>query len=279
MSTYFSIGEISKMFNISTQTLRLYDKLDLLKPAYINSESGYRYYSVDQFIKLDSIKMCKTMGLSLEEIKKLINRDNSIESMLDIIIKQKEVIGEKIRILENMKLHLSNFEGRIKEFVNAEIDNIVLVYNKERYYIKYDYVSETQEELEMNLRKVILDAEKKFGGILSNDIGFRISYDDFVKHDKVVVKEQSIHLFNNIKYKDENMMIMPEGTYLTMYITNNSFDNRTYYNKMIKFAKDNNIQVAGDFIETDIIARVDKEGMGNNLSKIELMCVKDKMNY
>ncbi|WP_294373286.1 helix-turn-helix domain-containing protein [uncultured Clostridium sp.] len=279
MSTYFSIGEISKMFNISTQTLRLYDKLDLLKPAYINSESGYRYYSVDQFIKLDSIKMCKTMGLSLEEIKKLINRDSSIESMLDIIIKQKEVIGEKIRILENMKLHLSNFEGRIKESVNAGIDNIVLVYNKERYYIKYDYVSETQEELEMNLRKVILDAEKKFGGILSNDIGFRISYDDFVKHDKVVVKEQSIHLFNNIEYKDENMMTMPEGTYLTMYITNNSFDNRTYYNKMIKFAKDNNIQVAGDFIETDIIARVDKEGMGNNLSKIELMCVKDKINY
>ena len=43
MATYFSIGEIAKMFDISTQTLRLYDRIDLLKPTFINKESGYRY--------------------------------------------------------------------------------------------------------------------------------------------------------------------------------------------------------------------------------------------
>ena len=33
MSTIFTIGEIAKLFNISTQALRLYDRIDLLKPA------------------------------------------------------------------------------------------------------------------------------------------------------------------------------------------------------------------------------------------------------
>ena len=84
MSTYFSIGEIAKMFNISTQTLRLYDRMDLIKPAHINENNGYRYYSIEQFIKLDCIKLCKSMGLSLEEIKGFIGNESSIKSILDI---------------------------------------------------------------------------------------------------------------------------------------------------------------------------------------------------
>lgn len=245
--------------------------MDLLKPAYINSESGYRYYSIDQFIKLDSIKMCKTMGLSLEEIRELINRDSSIESMLDITIKQKKAIERKIKELEHMKCNLNIFETRVKDAINTGFDDIVIIHNKERAYIKYDYVSETQEELEISLRKVIIDAEEKYG-VLGSDIGFRISYEDFVVHNKVVVKEQSIHLFDNIDLKNENIVWLPEGNYLTMYIGDSSFDNRKYYEKIIKFAKDNNIEVTGDFIETEIIARVDKYGRGNNLAKIELMC-------
>ena len=57
-----------------------------------------------------------------------------------------------------------------------------------------------------------------------------------------------------------------------MYIDDSSFDNRKYYNQIIEYAKENNIEVIGDFIETEIIARVNKEGKGNNLAKIELLC-------
>lgn len=270
MSTYFTIGEIAKMFNISTQTLRLYDRIDLLKPAYINNETGYRYYSVEQFIKIDCIKLCKTMGMSLEEIKELINKDSSIESILDITRKQKYAIEEKIKELEYMKSNLNNFEGRIMKSIDIGFNKTVLVENKKRAYIKYDYVSTTQEELEMNLRKVIIDAEEKYG-ILSSDIGFRISYEDVLNHDKVIFKELSIHLFDEVDFDDENIFFMPEGTYLTMYLDNSSFDNRKYYHEMIKYIQDNNMEVLGDFIETEIIARVTKDGVGNNLSKIELL--------
>ena len=58
-----------------------------------------------------------------------------------------------------------------------------------------------------------------------------------------------------------------------MYINDSSFDNRKYYTEMIRFANDNNIDVTGDFIETEIIARVNKDGQGNNLAKIELLCM------
>lgn len=272
MSTYFSIGEIAKMFNISTQTLRLYDRIDLLKPAHINEENGYRYYSVDQFVKLDSIKMCKTMGLSLDEIKDLIGNDSSIESMLEITRQQKLTLESKIIELENMKSHLNNFESRISESLKTGFNKVVLVENNERYLIKYNYISKTPEELEMNLRKVIIDAEEKFG-ILNSDIGFTVSYKDIIKENRVIFKDLTIHLYDDKEnLSRDKIYVLPKGTYMTMYVDDSSFDNRRYYSQMMKFAEEHDIQVIGDFIETEIIARVNKEGRGNNLARIELLC-------
>ena len=41
METYFSVGEISKLTNVPIQTLIYYDKMGLLKPAYINEQNNY----------------------------------------------------------------------------------------------------------------------------------------------------------------------------------------------------------------------------------------------
>ena len=43
MKKYFTIGEISKMKGVGIKSLRYYDKVGVLKPAYINQETGYRY--------------------------------------------------------------------------------------------------------------------------------------------------------------------------------------------------------------------------------------------
>ena len=171
-----------------------------------------------------------------------------------------------------MKSHFNRFENRRNESLKIGFNNIVLANNEERYVIKYKYTSKTNEELEVNLRKVIIDAEEKYG-ILNSDIGFTISYKDIINNNKVIFKDLAIHLYDDKKHIDsDNISVLPKGIYLTMYIDDSSFDNRKYYNQIIEYAKENNIEVIGDFIETEIIARVNKEGKGNNLAKIELLC-------
>jgi CubicO group peptidase (beta-lactamase class C family) len=64
----FKIGEVAAMFEISTKTLRIYDRLGLLKPSCINGERGYRYYSPDQIRRLEVILNLKKVGFSLKEI-------------------------------------------------------------------------------------------------------------------------------------------------------------------------------------------------------------------
>ena len=66
-------------------------------------KAGYRYYSAKHFVIIDLIKQCKSMGLSLEEIKGLIENYTSFDSILNIISNQKEMIDNKIKELNSKK--------------------------------------------------------------------------------------------------------------------------------------------------------------------------------
>ena len=50
------IGDFSKKTDTSIETLRYYDQIDLLKPAYIDIFTNYRYYDEKQ---IDDLKIIK----------------------------------------------------------------------------------------------------------------------------------------------------------------------------------------------------------------------------
>ena len=93
-----SIGKMAEINGVSIPTLRLYDKNGLLKPAYIDPDSGYRYYSVRQFEVLNTIRYFRVLDLSLLEIREFLeNRD--VDMMEEKLQKQKRLIQEKQREL------------------------------------------------------------------------------------------------------------------------------------------------------------------------------------
>ncbi len=65
-----SIGEMSKLHGITIQTLRYYDKIDLLKPSEVDPRTNYRYYYLEACDRLARINIFKSLGLPLEDIKK-----------------------------------------------------------------------------------------------------------------------------------------------------------------------------------------------------------------
>ncbi len=52
----FSIGDVARLFHISVSSLRHYENVGLLAPEYTDPSSGYRYYSVEQFEILNTIR-------------------------------------------------------------------------------------------------------------------------------------------------------------------------------------------------------------------------------
>ena len=61
----FSIGDVAKMFHLSVSSLRHYEKAGLLTPAYASGESGYRYYSAEQFEVLNTIRYLRTLDMPI----------------------------------------------------------------------------------------------------------------------------------------------------------------------------------------------------------------------
>ena len=69
MKEYLTIGEVSKMKGVGIKSLRYYDRLGILKPAYINPDTGYRYYSIEQMLMLDMILLCLGLDIPLKQMQ------------------------------------------------------------------------------------------------------------------------------------------------------------------------------------------------------------------
>ena len=83
----YSIGTFSKLTKTTIAALRFYDKEGLLKPAYTDSKSGYRYYLSSQLVTVQKILSLRQIGIPIEQIKIMINTND--EQYLDFETKVK----------------------------------------------------------------------------------------------------------------------------------------------------------------------------------------------
>jgi DNA-binding transcriptional MerR regulator/effector-binding domain-containing protein len=115
------IGEFAALTQVSIRMLRHYDELGLLKPTHVDWESGYRYYSLDQLPRLNRILALKDLGLSLGEVRLLLDDALSADEIRGILkLKQAQLrqhITEeqaRLRRVEN-RLRYIDQEGQLPE--------------------------------------------------------------------------------------------------------------------------------------------------------------------
>ena len=91
----YKIGDFSSMSKTTIKTLRYYEKVGLLKPVYVDLNTGYRYYETNQLIELSKIISLRQIGLSIKDIKKILDGCD----MSEILHKRKEEIdGSEINV-------------------------------------------------------------------------------------------------------------------------------------------------------------------------------------
>lgn len=268
METYFSVGELSKLTNVPIQTLRYYDKMGLLKPAYINKQNNYRYYSINQFIKIDLLKQCKLMGLSLKEIEDLLKDEITADSMIKILEQQRVVLDKKIKELEAVKSYIDFLDFRIKESKKVEKAEIFIKENDERVVERYNCRMENVKEIELNLRKVLLEAEKD-DCMLNSELAFEASLEKLKTEDKVVYTAIMLYKHGNLSGNYEKI-ILPKGKYLTMYYDDGYRNNLKYYKKMLNYIEKNNIEIVGDFNEFSILSRINTNEAEKSIIQLEI---------
>ncbi len=109
--TVFRIGEFSTIAQVSGRQLRHYDQLGLLKPIYIDPETGYRYYSASQLPRLNRILALKELGLTLDQIGQFLEENVSADELRKMLHRKQEEIEQAMR---ESQMHLNYIETRIK---------------------------------------------------------------------------------------------------------------------------------------------------------------------
>ncbi len=88
----FKIGDFSKLSRVPVSALRYYADIGLLQPAHVDTFSGYRYYTIEQLPRLNRILALRDLGLSLEQIGRVLSDDVSPAELRGMLrMKQLEI--------------------------------------------------------------------------------------------------------------------------------------------------------------------------------------------
>lgn len=142
MKNYFTISEFAKLRDININSLRYYEKLGLLKPAFIDGNNGYRYYSAEQVSILNKIILCIQLGIPLKEMVQFLDEDGNLQSQ-QLLEKGRIIAQKRIQEMQNnldyIEYSLNNIEEN-KEF--SDQTGVYERYFKERKVMITNYYSD-----------------------------------------------------------------------------------------------------------------------------------------
>jgi predicted transcriptional regulator YdeE/DNA-binding transcriptional MerR regulator len=95
------IGDFSKLAHVTVKTLRHYARMGLIKPAWIDRYTGYRYYSLSQLPRLNRILALKDMGFSLEQVAGLLDERLTAERLRELLRQKQGELEERLKAEQN----------------------------------------------------------------------------------------------------------------------------------------------------------------------------------
>lgn len=102
MKNFFTIKQAAEIVGMTSETLRHYDRIGLVKPCHIDKTSQYRYYSEHELVRLQTVSLLKQMDLSLSEIDEIL-RQNDLSRVIALLRQAEKSADEKIARLQYAK--------------------------------------------------------------------------------------------------------------------------------------------------------------------------------
>lgn len=243
---YLTIGEVAKLSNLSIQTLRYYDQINLFKPVEIDPKNKYRYYQNTQLYYLDIIKTLKYLGLSLEEVKSVLTL--TPEELVKYLADQENIIDRKFQRLLETKEVLQRKKEQIQTFVQESNKMTVSIKKMpEQKIVKIRTSNISVHDIPNReyglISKVLEDVGSVFdtlyGGAYSlkryesiEDINYHYLFTHTVKDNKP-----------NRNFEEVEISSLPAGNYLSITFALKDDAYEVCYNKLIDYLEQHHMNV------------------------------------
>lgn len=222
----FSIGEIAKAVGITRKAILNYEAKGLIKPDRKDGTTGNRYYTIDTFTQIRSIRVFQDLGLRLDDIKKYFSDKTDLQPMIEHL--------EKMR--DELNLTIEKLKERTQK--NGDIIKEITIEPQTIYRRVYDSV--TIADKTNLLRDTALEAMRAHGTDITRRMYFteysadapqRISY-------CVAVPPES---------NGEYICKLPELKAISFFHHGAYEEIHESRKNLISYAEENNIKLSGTF--------------------------------
>lgn len=157
----FRIGEFAQIAQVSSRQLRFYDQLGLLQPARTDSQTGYRYYSIRQLPRLNSILALKELGLSLEQIGPLLKNQVSPAELRGMLIMNRAHVEHELRQEEVRLRHIELRIAQIDKYGGIDGYDVVTKSVAATPFLSLRYACDGMDKAIHMVRRIAEDGAKQ----------------------------------------------------------------------------------------------------------------------
>lgn len=250
MKKGYLIGEVSKITGVSKDTLRFYDKINLLKPKYVDPHNKYRYYTYDQFWSIDIIVCCRNLGIPIEKVA-LILKSQDNEKVLDFLKEQREEAIKRSDYLKRIAEDIDWYERQQERIKMVKKDSQITVRKFEERKVLYGSNMDYMQAYHLKLQQLVNSVtpgqhtiRRNYGFILDET---QILQNRFIKKGEYLQFDKEI--FDVTQVDSRYLTTLPSGDY-ACYIVN-VIDQTADFTCLIKWIEKNRYQF--EFVTADEI--------------------------
>lgn len=152
----YTIGQFSKICQVTTKALRHYEKIGLLIPSKVEEENLYRYYTPEQVALVKNIAFMKELGFSLNTAKQLIDQLSESDKIIDILEEHKKALLKELDLCNGRLVKLARWKKTLEANEMKETPN---------YDIR---IRDIQETSVRSVRKKITAVPENIGPLIRN---------------------------------------------------------------------------------------------------------------
>ncbi len=247
----YRIGEVARTFRLSVGTLRHYEVMGILTPAYVDPDSGYRYYSTQQFECLNTIRYLRMLDFSLEQIADFLqNRDT--DKMAEMLETQKQTAHQKITEWERIEKKIEHRLDRLKEAKAPGLGQIEVrrIDGCRMIRIQADLSPQSYLDLEGAIRE--LEREQEHASVFLGKVGLgiageRLEKGSFESYDTAFLLLDPEDTVNG-EYET-----IPETQCVCLRFPGSHPEAKACYEKLLQFIRSHNMKIIGFSREITLI--------------------------
>ncbi len=266
MNRFFKIGELSKLYGISSDSIRYYEKLGLIHP--VRGSNEYRLYSVKDVWRMNVICDLRSLGFSMEKIRNYLDNRN-IDNTLALLSEEKFTIEQEQLRLKRLEAY---FEFRLQALKNAGKQPVEVVERTEfppRPCHEIWQPFQNDEEMDVLIKQLLNQLHSRLYIIGNTQIGARM--------DAGEVSKQNYHQYKSVFIIDDTDQtansLLAGGEYLTLRYHGNTMRGDRYVPMLFEYAAKHGLSLDDEIIEITLIDIHEASDYNEHLTELQARIV------